>query len=214
MLKAFTPVSVLIFSYITGLEKTSMYELYIVTVICIGVAMTSYGEIQFSLIGFTYQLVAIIAESTRLVLTNILLKSLKLDPLSLLYYVSPLCTMFIAISFFIFEYDTFPFNNNEVFNSHFIMLLIFNGFIAFILNIAVVLLISNTSALILTLSGIIKDILLVVLSMAIFQSPVTTLQSVGYTIALIGLNLHKEYKKSPEKVIEILKTMCCCSSSD
>lgn len=71
MLKAFTPVSVLIFSYITGLEKTSMYELYIVTVICIGVAMTSYGEIQFSLIGFTYQLVAIIAESTRLVLTTI-----------------------------------------------------------------------------------------------------------------------------------------------
>lgn len=44
MLKAFTPVAVLIFSFCSGLEKTSWLELYIVLIICVGVALTSVGE--------------------------------------------------------------------------------------------------------------------------------------------------------------------------
>ena len=78
MLKAFTPVAVLIFSFFAGLEKTSCMELYIVMVICTGVAMASVGETFFSWIGFTCQALAILAESSRLVLTNLLMKNLKL----------------------------------------------------------------------------------------------------------------------------------------
>ena len=48
--------------------------------------------------------------------------------------------------------------------------------------------------------GIVKDIMLVVLSVVVFGSPVTPLQYAGYGVALLGLNLHKEYKKSPEKI--------------
>ena len=78
MLKAFTPVAVLIFSFFSGLEKTSCMELYIVTVICVGVAMASVGETFFSWVGFTCQSLAILAESSRLVLTNLLMRQLKL----------------------------------------------------------------------------------------------------------------------------------------
>jgi hypothetical protein len=56
-------------------------------------------------------------------------------------------------------------------------------------------LISNTSALILTLSGVVKDVLLVVLSLTIFGAPVSVLQYLGYAVALLALNLHKDYKK-------------------
>ena len=56
MLKAFTPVAVLIFSFFSGLEKTSMMELYIVSVICVGVAMTSVGESFFSWLGMFFSL--------------------------------------------------------------------------------------------------------------------------------------------------------------
>ena len=82
----------------------------------------------------------------------------------------------------------------------FAFIMVINGAVAFTLNIAVVLLISNTSALVLTLAGIVKDVLLVVLSMAVFGSPVTLLQYIGYGVALLGLNIHKEYKKNPDKV--------------
>ncbi len=42
-----------------------------------------------------------------------------------------------------------------------------------------------------TLSGVIKDILLVCASMLIFHDPVSRLQAFGYTIALCGLVYYK-----------------------
>ena len=43
----------------------------------------------------------------------------------------------------------------------------------------------------LTLSGVLKDIILVVLSVIIWSTPVTSLQALGYTIALGGLIYYK-----------------------
>lgn len=208
MLKAFTPVAVLIFSFFAGLEKASAMEVYIVMIICIGVALTSVGESYFSWIGFTFQSLGILAEASRLVMTNILMKSLKLDPLSSLYYIAPLCCVFIAPACMFFELQDLPFDRMQT--KEFMGTMLINGGVAFTLNVAVVLLISNTSALVLTLSGIVKDILLVILSIAIFGSPVTPLQYFGYGVALLGLNLHKEYKKNPEKISALITYMVSC----
>ena len=232
MLKAFTPVSVLIFSFFAGLEKPSWTEVIIVTLICVGVALASYGEALFSLTGFIFQVLGIMCESTRLVLTNVLMKQLKLDPLSSLYYIAPLSAVMIGAACMWFEASDLPFE--RIFSTEFMVMLLFNGLIAFTLNIAVVMLISNTSALILTLAGwktnmksflfyfqpmlllsfigIIKDILLVFLSIMIFGSPVTPLQYFGYGIALIGLNIHKEYKKNPDKVLGLVSYVLCGKS--
>ena len=193
MLKACTPVAVLIFSFIAGLEIPSITELGIVTIICIGVAMTSVGETYFSWIGFTFQALGILAESARLVLTNALMKHLKLDSLSSLYYIAPTCFAFILPAMLYFEASELPYE--RIFSSEFGLILIANGAIAFLLNVAVVMLIGNTSALVLTLAGILKDLMLVCLSMVIFGAPVTSLQYVGYGVALFGLNMHKQYKK-------------------
>lgn len=208
MLKAFTPVAVLIFSFFSGLEKTSMMELYIVLIICIGVALTSVGESFFSWMGFTFQSLAILAEASRLVMTNLLMKQLKLDPLSSLYYIAPLCSVFIGIACCIFEVQDLPLD--RMFTTDFAAIMLINGGVAFALNVAVVLLISNTSALVLTLAGIIKDILLVFLSIVVFGSPVTPLQYAGYGVALLGLNLHKEYKKNPERIGALVMYMVTC----
>jgi hypothetical protein len=65
--------------------------------------MTSAGETYFSMVGFLFQTFGILAESSRLVLTNVLMKSLKLDPLSSLYYIAPLCSVFIGAACLVFE---------------------------------------------------------------------------------------------------------------
>jgi hypothetical protein len=57
--------------------------------------------------------------------------------------------------------------------------------------------IGKTSALVLTLSGVLKDILLVLASMVIFGDPVSPLQAFGYSIALGGLVY---YKLGAEKI--------------
>lgn len=178
-------------------------ELNIVSVISVGVAMTSIGEMEFSWVGFAFQAAALLAESGRLVLTNLLMKELKLDPLSALYYIAPVCCSMIGLAFLVFEFQVFPFE--RLLSPMFLLMLLCNGLVAFTLNIAVVMLIGNTSALILTLAGIVKDLMLVFLSVVVFETPVTQLQYLGYTVALLGLNLHKEFKKSvvvpTEKVV-------------
>lgn len=210
MLKACTPVAVLIFSFVAGLENPSYIEVYIVILISIGVAMTSVGETYFSIIGFTFQTLGILAESARLVLTNALMKQLKLDSLSSLYYIAPMCLAFIFPAMLVFEVSELPWD--RIFSGSFGLILVANGAIAFLLNVAVVMLIGNTSALVLTLAGIIKDLMLVCLSIVVFGSPVTLLQYLGYFIALVGLNLHKQYKKSPQKVSEHLTYLATCGS--
>lgn len=206
MLKAFTPVAVLIVSFIAGLEKTSVLELLIVIVICTGVATTSLGEMNFSLIGFMFQTLAILFESSRLVLTNVLMKQLKLDPLSSLYYISPLCLCFILPAHFYFEFSSLPWD--KIMTVQFAMIMAASGAVAFSLNVAVVVLIANTSALTLTLAGIVKDILLVGLSVVIFGSPVTLMQYFGYGLTLLALNIHKEYKKNTEESTKAVLLFC------
>ena len=195
-------------------EYFPLYGCYItfrVVFVVVGVALTSVGETYFSLLGFTFQSLAILAESTRLVLTNILMKSLKLDPLSSLYYIAPVCAFFIGIAMLYFEASELPYE--RMMQSDFILTMLINGCVAFTLNVAVVLLISNTSALVLTLAGIVKDILLVFLSVTVFGSPVTPLQYAGYGVALLGLNLHKEYKKNPDRIANLLWYMMTCGFS-
>lgn len=205
MLKAFTPVAVLITSNILKLESSKYLEFVIITLICIGVAISSYGESLFSWPGFIVQTLAILAESSRLVLTNLLLRDLKLDPLTMLYYVSPLCGLFIGCAGFITEFHRVPWMLLLDVTNKLDVVLLVNCCVAFSLNVAVVLVLEKTSALVFTLAGVIKDILLIILSVVIFNAPVTLLQYLGYALALVGLNLHKEYKKDPHKYINLLE---------
>lgn len=194
MLKATTPVFVLVLSVLFGLETSTITELNLVSIISLAVAITSIGELRFNWTGFTFQIIGVMTESSRLVLTNILLKKLKLDSLSTLYYVAPTCFVLNSIACVTFEGSNIPWD--RIFEPYFFAILIVNGFVAFSLNVAIVLVILHSSALALSLAGIVKDIMLVTLSAAIFRSPVSLLQAIGYTIALLALNLHKDYKKS------------------
>ena len=67
---------------------------------------------------------------------------------------SPVCFVFISIAFYYFEYDQIPWE--RVFSNEFMGCLVLNGTVAFSLNIAVILLIKNSSAFILAMSGIMK----------------------------------------------------------
>ena len=50
-----------------------------------------------------------------------------------------------------------------------------------------------------SLSGLAKDILLVVTSTIIFKNSLSFLQIIGYMISLFGLKTYKEYKNDPLK---------------
>jgi len=190
MLKATTPVAVLIASWIFGVAPVNLKTLGNVSFIVIGVMIASYGELQFVLIGFLYQLGGIVFEATRLVMVQRLLSSaeFKMDPLVSLYYFAPACAIMNGLVSLFVEIPRMTLQ--DVANVGYFTLLV-NAMIAFLLNVSVVFLIGKTSSLVMTLSGVLKDILLVLASMLIFQDPVSPLQFFGYSIALGGLVYYK-----------------------
>ena len=141
--------SILYYTTYIGIEKPSKIQLCIIFSISIGVFISSYGELMFSMIGFIVQILSILMESTRLVLSDQILKDLKLDPLSMLYYMSPICLVIILIAFVCTELDSFPWM--MLYDKFLFSMLLLSGIIAFALNVAVVLLITKASALIMTL---------------------------------------------------------------
>lgn len=57
MVKAVTPVPLLLLNFMAGREKPSLLQLCIVLLVSLGVAMASVGELNFSTIGFAIQVI-------------------------------------------------------------------------------------------------------------------------------------------------------------
>lgn len=55
MVKAVTPVPLLLLNFLAGKEKPSWMQFSIVIVVSVGVVMASVGELNFSLVGFIIQ---------------------------------------------------------------------------------------------------------------------------------------------------------------
>lgn len=186
MLKAASPVFVLIFSWIWRVADPSLSKFLTILVIVFGVGLSSVGEIDFSVIGFLYQLGGTVFEAIRLVMIQVMLngEGLKMDPLVGLYYYAPVCTVMNIIVALFTEVPKFKFE--DLAQAGYGMLLL-NAMVAFGLNIASVFLIGKTSGLVMTLTGILKNILLVVISVMIWNTHISWLQTLGYAVALGGL---------------------------
>jgi drug/metabolite transporter (DMT)-like permease len=190
MLKATTPVAVLLATWSLGVAPPNFKTLANVSLIVVGVIIASFGEIQFVMTGFLFQIGGITFEAIRLVMVQRLLSSaeFKMDPLVSLYYFAPACAIMNSVFCLFFEVPNMKMD--DIWHVG-VITLIANASIAFLLNVSVVFLIGKTSSLVLTLSGVLKDILLVFASMIIFRDPVSLTQAFGYAIALAGLIYYK-----------------------
>ncbi|QYS94880.1 TPT domain-containing protein [Trichoderma simmonsii] len=189
MLKAASPVAVLFASWSWGVAEPNLSKFINVLVIVFGVAVSSFGEIQFSWVGFFFQIGGTCFEAVRVVMIQVMLsgEGLNMDPLVSLYYYAPVCAVMNFLIALVSEIPKFQWEHAV--HAGFGMLFL-NASIAFILNVASVFLIGKTSGLVMTLTGIFKSILLVVASVLIWSTQITFLQTVGYTIALGGLTYY------------------------
>lgn len=92
ILKAFTPVVVVLMLYLTAVEIPSRRVTFSVIMICVGTSIASAGEANFNLTGLLIMAAAETCEATRLVLTQKLLTNLKFPAMEGLYYMAPICT--------------------------------------------------------------------------------------------------------------------------
>jgi len=180
--------------------------------------LASLGEIEFSWIGFVFQVGGIVFEAMRVVMVEVLLKGegemQKMDPLVSLYYYAPVCAAMNAIVALLTESGSF--NTDDLWHTG-VGVLVLNAAVAFMLNVSSVFLvcgspapvppardlshrltppqIGKTSGLVLTLTGILKNVLLIFASILIWHTSITALQFLGYSVALLGLLIYSETLK-------------------
>ncbi|CAL6270079.1 unnamed protein product [Bathycoccus prasinos] len=207
MLKALMPASVYTVGCLMGIEQFTYARLANMFVITLGVCIASYGELNFHLLGVLIQLASVCAEAFRLGLVQIILNSekLKMNSITTLYYVSPACFIFLLIPFTFLEVPRYLDTNTEV-NTSQPHILFLNACTAFALNMAVYLLIGKTSALTMNVAGVVKDWLLIFISSALFDAPITKLQLFGYGISFVAVCYYNYSKyKDREKAMSMPK---------
>ena len=70
---------------------------------------------------------------------------------------------------------------------------------AFLLNVSVMGLIKHTSALTLNVSGVAKDLLLIVWSVTVNDAVVAPVQCAGYALAVVGVAGYSDYKQRQQQ---------------
>lgn len=160
MLKAIAPVTTLLISWAATLSRPRLSTLGNILVITAGVFLSSVGEVSFAWSGFLIHMIGTIAESSRLLLIQALLKGgggesqdgkvdveeavrrrgiAGMSPLVGLYYFAPVCALLNAFVALLVEIPRF-----HVADLHRVGVstLALNSVVAFMLNVAGVFLVS------------------------------------------------------------------------
>lgn len=206
MLKANMPVIIFAVGCLFSTEVFTFASFGIMVVIAAGVAMASYGELNFAIPGVLCMFSAMSCEAVRLTLVQTLLQrqDLQLTPLSTLYYIMPISTACLLPIAFVAEaqglrdcawlqYDSIP-------------LLLVNAGGAVALNLSIYIVVGTMSALTMKLAAIVKDIGLVAVSCVIFGDTLTFPGILGYSIALAGVcgyNYRKMYLQEPPLISKV-----------
>ncbi|KAL0546835.1 hypothetical protein IC582_016753 [Cucumis melo] len=198
MLKAIMPVAVFVLGVAAGLELMSCRMLLIMSVISFGVLVASYGEINISWIGVVYQMGGVVGEALRLIFMEILVKrkGLKLNPISIMYYVSPCSALCLLIPWIFLEKPKMEERESWNFPP---VILVLNSLCTFALNLSVFLVITHTSALTIRVAGVVKDWVVVLLSALLFADvKLTVINLFGYGIAIAGVVAYNNHKLKKE----------------
>ncbi|KAL1528360.1 hypothetical protein AB1Y20_009713 [Prymnesium parvum] len=194
ILKAFTPVFVVAMLFCTGVETPSKRVCFAVLMICVGTSIASAGEAHFDALGLLIMLCAETCEAIRLVLTQKLLNNLKFPAMEGLYYMAPICTIWMWGLASVIELPT------VLRNGHFALVQLhpftffWAMFLGFAVNVASFLVIKRTSSVMLKLMGTARNAGLVLFSAIFLEETITTTQAFGYGVCLFFFCLYNYYK--------------------
>eukprot|EP00877_Chromochloris_zofingiensis_P008762 jgi/Chrzof1/4139/Cz14g00170.t1 len=170
-----------------GTESYTHLHAFRVLIVCLGVSVASYGDLNFDLEGITLQIGSLFADALRCILLQKTLqhKSISLSPMATLYYVAPASAVALIGPFAWFEARSLLQNLNSLPAA--MPWVVLSGVLACALNVVVFELIGRTSALTTSLSGVLKEWVCILTAMYLHGVIVTGLQWGGYGLALAGL---------------------------
>ncbi|XP_059664984.1 probable sugar phosphate/phosphate translocator At1g06470 isoform X2 [Cornus florida] len=201
MCKSASPIFLLLFAFAFRLESPSVKLLGIILIISTGILLTVAKETEFELWGFIFVMLASVMSGFRWTMTQILLQKetygLK-NPLTLMSYVAPVMTVVTAILSLILD-PWNEFKTNDYFNSSWhlmrtCLLMLFGGTLAFLMVLTEYILVSVTSAVTVTIAGVVKEAVTILVAVFYFHDHFTWLKGVGLITIMFGVSLFNWYK--------------------
>eukprot|EP00879_Flechtneria_rotunda_P022283 GHRR01023511.1.p1 GENE.GHRR01023511.1~~GHRR01023511.1.p1 ORF type:complete len:258 (+),score=53.40 GHRR01023511.1:278-1051(+) len=186
-MQAAGPATMYLIGIAMGSEKLHVLQATQIVLVCTGVAIASYGDLTLVFVGLLLQIASILMDATRCCFLQKVLQhnQIKMSPVVTLAHVAPFSAAALVLPMILLEgprlvrtYQDWKFA---------IPLVILSGILAAALNLVVFKLIKLTSALATSLSGVLKEWACILVAMYVYGTPVTQLQWLGYTIAILGL---------------------------
>ncbi|KAI9257416.1 triose-phosphate transporter family-domain-containing protein [Sporodiniella umbellata] len=189
VVRAMTPVFTILISLVF-LQKSYPSKIYLSLLpVVLGVGLATSAEYDYSLLGLALTVLGTGLASVKTIVTHrVQVGRLKLNPLDLLYRMSPLA--FVQCVFY--AYTTGELDRVEHFAqstgipSSLAFSLALNGLIAFGLNVVSFTANKKTSALTMTVAGNVKQVLSILLSVIIFDYSINVTNTLGIFLTLAG----------------------------
>ncbi|XP_020100212.1 probable sugar phosphate/phosphate translocator At1g06470 isoform X2 [Ananas comosus] len=201
MCKSASPIFLLLFAFAFRLENPSFKLLGIIIIISLGVLLTVAKETEFEFWGFVFVMLAAVMSGFRWSMTQILLQKeaygLK-DPITLMSYVTPM----MAVATLILSLAMDPWHDFETtvyFDSpwHIVrscLLMLIGGALAFFMVLTEYILVSATSAVTVTIAGVVKEAVTILVAVFYFHDRFTLLKGLGLLTIMFGVSLFNWYK--------------------
>jgi drug/metabolite transporter (DMT)-like permease len=186
MLKALTPVYILLCLVLFQVETPKTRVALAVLVISLGTAIASFGELRFSWKGFLLQSVADLFEGSRIVLLQIIMSSDFLSPIESMYFISPATALAQFVLVLMYERSALTDPNNWAKMSQYWYFFVLAFVLGTSINFVGMFVIKHTSGLMLKLLGVIRNNCLVLLSVIFLGESTTMVQMTGYMLSVIG----------------------------
>jgi hypothetical protein len=202
MTKAMNPAIIYTGSWATGLDHFSLPAMLSVAVVCGGVTISLHGAANFTAAGLAFQVTAMVLDCLRLVWLQEIMQheDLRLDAFTTLYLLAPYATVVLWCLAAWFELETIV--NTYSHNPNIAVWILGSSCLAFSLNWTSFAFIRATSALNTSLMGVIKDVLLIYVSSRLFDTPVSTVQCIGYTISVAGMLAYNHLKRQSGQALD------------
>ncbi|KAK3014645.1 hypothetical protein RJ639_008713 [Escallonia herrerae] len=195
---ATTPFFTALFAYFMTLKREAWVTYGALVPVVAGVVIASGGEPSFHLYGFIMCISATAARAFKSVLQGILLSSEgeKLNSVNLLLYMSPIAVVVLLPAALVMEPDVLDITLTLALKHRFMwLLLLVNSTMAYSANLTNFLVTKHTSALTLQVLGNAKGAVAVVISILLFQNPVTFVGIAGYSMTVMGVVAYGEAKR-------------------
>eukprot|EP00258_Populus_trichocarpa_P043900 XP_024459919.1 probable sugar phosphate/phosphate translocator At1g06470 isoform X4 [Populus trichocarpa] len=174
MCKSAAPIFLILFAFAFRLESPSAKLFGIIMVISVGILLTVAKETEFEFWGFVFVMLAAVMSGFRWCMTQILLQKEAYDPWH--------------------EFNKTSYFNNSWHVARSCLLMFFGGTLAFFMVLTEFVLISVTSAVTVTIAGVVKEAVTILVAVIYFHDKFTWLKGAGLLIIMVGVGLFNWYK--------------------